>query len=99
MKNQFLSSRRWLAMTAVATALTVTGFLGVHGASLPNPTATVKTATRSEAAAKRGYSAVVKRVVPAVVNISSSRVVKSDRNAMRGMEDNDMFRQFFGDDM
>lgn len=102
MKSQFLSSRRWVATTAIATALAVTGFLGVHGATLPhaNPPATIKTAPRSEAAAKRGYSGVVKRVVPAVVNISSSRVVKSDGNAMRGTQGVDpFFRQFFGDDM
>ena len=59
----------------LATALAVTGFYGLRAAELgklpfENPAPTIKTATRSEAAAGRGYSAVVKRVVPAVVNIS-----------------------------
>jgi serine protease Do len=101
MKN-FLINRRWLASVSLGTALVVTGFLGVRAATLPrpeNPPANVKTASRSEAAARRGYSSVVKKVVPAVVNISSSRVVKSETSGMKGMQglQNDpFFRQFFG---
>jgi serine protease Do len=53
-------------------------------------------ATRSEAAGGRGYSAVVKRVLPAVVNISSSKVVKQTALDMpQGVDP--FFREFFGD--
>ena len=100
--NSSLTSRlrpRWAATVAVTTALAVTGFLGVRAATLDhNPPATIKTAPRSEAAAHRGYSAVVKKVVPAVVNISSSRVVKTNMQSS-GDDDGqgmDLFRQFFG---
>ena len=75
MKTEFFRGRRWLAALSIATALAVTGFYGLRAAELgklpfENPAPTIKTAARSEAAAGRGYSAVVKRVVPAVVNIS-----------------------------
>ncbi|MGD1091379.1 MAG: DegQ family serine endoprotease [Bryobacteraceae bacterium] len=103
MKDTFFRGRHWLATVSLGTALAVTGFLGLRAAVLEheNPPATVKTATRSETAAGRGYSAVVKRVIPAVVNISSSRVVKPE-TSMRGQQVpqgmDPFFRQFFGDD-
>lgn len=80
-------------------ALAVTGFFGLRAAtSEHNPPATIKTAPRSEADAHRGYSAVVKKVVPAVVNVSSSMVVKNDTSSFNNFGDIDpFFRQFFGD--
>src|SRR5215467_9489329 len=41
------------------------------------------------------FAPVVKRAMPAVVNISSSKVVKQQQMP-RGMFDDPMFRQFFG---
>src|SRR5271163_3022803 len=93
MKNEFLSGRRWIASVAMVTALAVSGFYGLRAAEHSSPT--IKTSVRSEAAAGRGYSAVVKRVVPAVVNISTSKVVKQTAMEMPdGMDP--LFRQFFG---
>src|ERR1035437_2870024 len=74
MKSEFFRCRRSIAMVAMVCAMAVTGFYGLRAAD--NQAPTVKTALRSEAAAGRGYSAVVKRVVPAVVNISSYKKVK-----------------------
>src|ERR1035438_6303503 len=52
------------------------------------------TSLRSEDA--RGYSRVVKEVVPAVVNISSSRVTKNETSGMQGQPSMDPFlRHFF----
>jgi len=69
---------RWKpgAAAMLGAILAVTGFLGVKAATthFDNPPATIKTAPRSAEAARRGYSSVVKRVVPAVVNISSTMV-------------------------
>src|SRR5579862_5559752 len=100
MKREFFKGRRWLAAVSLATALAVTGFYGLGAATLEkleNPAPTIKTAARSEAAAGRGYSAVVKRVLPAVVNIASSKVVKQTALEMpQGVDP--FFRQFFGDD-
>jgi serine protease Do len=94
MKIEFFRGRRWLATLSLATALAVTGFYGLR-AGEQDPAPTIRTAARSEAAAGRGYSAVVKRVVPAVVNISTSKMVKQTAMEMPdGMDP--MFRQFFG---
>jgi serine protease Do len=106
MSDNPFKSRRWVATVAVTTALAVTGFLGLRAATVPhpeNPAATIKTSPRSESAARRGYSGVVKKVVPAVVNISSSRVVKNEMSGMRGQGEmpqglDPFFRQFFGQD-
>lgn len=96
MKFEFLKGRRWLTTASLATVLAVTGFYGLRAAEVAaNPAPTIKTAVRSEAAAGRGYSAVVKRVLPAVVNISSSKVVKQTAAEMpEGVDP--FFRQFFG---
>jgi serine protease Do len=102
MNKDFLKGRRGLATLTLAAALAATGFYGLRAASLgtlpfEHAAPTIKTAARSEAAAGRGYSAVVKRVVPAVVNISSSKVV--NQAAMETPQGVDpFFRQFFGND-
>ena len=80
-----------MAVASLTTALAVTGFLGLTAATTGNPPATVKVATA--APSHGGYSAVVKQVLPAVVNISSSRTVSNQVSA--DMPD-EFFRQFFG---
>jgi serine protease Do len=96
MKTEFFKGRRWLATVSIATVLAVTAFYGLRAAEVTNnPAPTIKTAVRSEAAAGRGYSTVVKRVLPAVVNISSSKVVKQTATNMPDGVD-PFFRQFFG---
>jgi serine protease Do len=98
MKN-FLNSRRAMVTASAGAVLVLGGIIGAATLPNTNPPATIKTAPRSEESARRGYSAVVKRVVPAVVNISSSRVVKNDTRGMQGMQGQGMdpfFRQFFG---
>jgi len=59
-----------------------------------NPPATLKLADSNEGASKSGYASVVKAVLPSVVNISSSKVVKADREMSRQMAP--FFQQFFG---
>jgi serine protease Do len=61
-----------------------------------NPPATVKVANSSEGPSKNSYAPVVKNVLPSVVNISSSKVVKAGPE-MGGQMD-PFFRQFFGDE-
>jgi Do/DeqQ family serine protease len=70
-------------------ALVVTGYLGLTAATSGNPPATVRVAPST---GSHGYAGVVKQVLPAVVNISSSRAV-SNQVAMP----DEFFRQFFGD--
>jgi serine protease Do len=102
MKIKFALRRRWLATVSLTAALAAMGFFAVRAATLgrlsgENPPPTVKVVSRSEAS--RGYASVVKRVLPAVVNISSSKIVKPDPSFLRGPQGVDpFFRQFFGDD-
>jgi len=98
MNRFFNGRRRSVATLAATTALAVTGFYGLHAATAEhNPPATIKTAPRSEAQEHRGYSGIVKKVTPAVVNISSSRVIKqTSMRGQRGQGDDEMFGQQFG---
>jgi len=101
MRSEFFKGRRWLATASLVTALAVTSFYGLRAATLEklpfeSPAPAIKMSSRSEAASGRGYSAIVKQVLPAVVNISSSKVVK--QTALETPEGVDpFFRQFFGD--
>ena len=61
-----------------------------------NPPATLKLADPNEGPSKIGFAPIVKAVVPTVVNISSSKVVRTP-NQFQGPMD-PFFRQFFGDD-
>lgn len=96
MKKTFHTKRGVMAAISLAAVFAVTSFIGLRAATIghtpENPPATVKVAPRTQPSA--GYANVVKQVLPAVVNISSSRVVKTGGNAM-GVDP--FFRQFFGD--
>jgi serine protease Do len=111
MNPTFFRGRKWMATVSLAAAMAATGIYGATTGRLPfeHPAPSVKVAARSEAAAGRGYSAVVKRVVPAVVNISISKVVKQqtefDEDSAQGGSQGQtpqgldpFFRQFFGKD-
>jgi serine protease Do len=86
---------KFLGAAAVATVLAVTGFVGLRAAEHEgaNPPATVKMTSRSEEGSHHGYSAVIKQVVPAVVSVRSTKMVKQTSADMP----DDLFRQFFGD--
>jgi serine protease Do len=102
MKIEFFRGR-WFATASLTVALAATGFYGwrlTAQGKLPfsKPSPTIKEAHRSEASAGHGYSEVVKRVLPAVVNISSTKVVKERAQELpQGVDP--FFRQFFGDGM
>ena len=94
---------RWIwggtkgAAAAVVLALGLGG-LAVAGADrLLNPPATFKFASADEPASRNSFAPVVKKVLPSVVTITSSRMVKT---GSQGGDDGipPMFRQFFGGD-
>jgi serine protease Do len=102
--KEYLGSRRKVVVFAAAT-LTIGCALGAaavtaeHLHSGPWPVASIKQAAHSGSEDARGYSRVVKEVLPAVVNISSSRVTKQETSGMQGQPSMDpFFRQFFGDE-
>jgi len=61
-----------------------------------NPPATFKYASADEPSAHAGFAPVVKTRASAVVNISSTKVIKTSGQMNPQMDP--MFRQFFGDD-
>src|SRR5260370_27785718 len=73
------------------------GALGVtiHPRSVPMFIDTAHAAT-VESGPLVSFAPVVKRAMPAVVNISSSKVVKEQGGPGNGMFDDPFFRQFFG---
>jgi len=69
----------------------------VAAASEPaNPPATLKLADANETTSKSSYAPMLKAVLPSVVNISSSKVVKARMDGMEQLPMDPMFRQFFG---
>jgi serine protease Do len=87
---------------AVVLALSVgLGGLAVKGAEklgIINPPASLKFASGDEGPSRNSFAPVVKKVLPTVVNIQSSKMIKT---GMQQGDENEMppfFRQFFGDD-
>lgn len=93
------NGRRWLTGVAVAAVMTIGALLGplLTGSVSANSAAAVapSVAARAPLSApdlKAGFRDVVKQALPAVVNISATKVVRTD---MRGGMDPSM-RDFFG---
>jgi serine protease Do len=94
---------RLATVVAVAVALVLGGLSVAHAqrGSQANPPATFKFTDAKVAPSRTGFAPVVKAVVPTVVSIRSSKVVKT--GALRGQRGQgqgqipDQLRQFFGD--
>ena len=95
---------------AILSAIVVLIIGGVLGwvipawAGIANPANTVPVYVSGAAPAagppnSMGFAAVVKAVLPAVVNISSSRLVKPQGNQLNPFFNNPFFQQFFGGQM
>ncbi|MGB6942860.1 MAG: DegQ family serine endoprotease [Bryobacteraceae bacterium] len=80
---------------ALAFGLGVVGFAAGHiGANSP---AVLKLANPDEGPSRTGFAPVVKKVLPAVVNISSTKISKIPTQFEgNGVPDDPLFRQFFG---
>jgi serine protease Do len=107
MESRILKIRRWVATVVVLAALAGGALLSqgarnwtdhtVFGAPRAPIAITQNALPVSLGNFANGFSAVLKPALPAVVNISSSRVVKGGRNQMSPMFNDPFFRQFFGD--
>jgi serine protease Do len=95
-------SRKW---TGAALALTLALGTGATGYAVARATegvtgthvhASLKLADPSEGPSKIGFAPVVKEVLPNVVNISSSKVVRTPNQMPEGMQSDPFFQQFFG---
>jgi serine protease Do len=106
MKSSYLHIPRWVATLVVLAALVGGGVLAiglrdwsgheVFGAPSLQLTLAKSVEPVSLGAFTNGFASVLKPALPAVVNIHTSKVVKTNRNQMPFFND-PMFRQFFGD--
>jgi serine protease Do len=89
----------WVAAAALGLALIVGGLTGsVVQSSTEQATYTVASGARTQIVFEQGFSPVVKSAAPAVVNISSSRVVRAPETNPLGPSDESILRRFFGED-
>jgi len=97
MKNK-IQTPTWVAAAALGLAVLVGGLTGsVVQSSTQEPTFTVASSNGQPAGLERGFSPAVKSASAAVVNISSSRVVRTPENPLGSMDES-ILRQFFGED-
>jgi serine protease Do len=94
----------WKGPKAVLCSLALASFLGgvgfasaTHLENLHGPLA-LKLANPNEGFSQTGFAPVVKKVLPAVVTISSTKISKIPTESFPQFPDNPGFRQFFGDD-
>jgi len=107
MERSSFSIRRWVATVVVIAAfaggaLLSQGFRDWAGHTvLGSPREPIAVAQNALPVSlgnfANGFSAVIKPALPAVVNIRTSKMVKSQGNQMSPFFNDPMFRQFFGD--
>jgi len=83
---------------ALAIGVGGVGFASASRLGLMHAPLNLKLASPDEGPSRTGFAPVVKKVVPAVVNISSTKVSKVSTQFFGQMPDDPFFRQFFGDD-
>ena len=88
----------WVVIIALAMALMVGGLAApsVHS-STEESTYTVASETRTQMVFEQGFSPVVKSSAPAVVNISSSRIVRPEEGPQAPLND-PFLKKFFGEE-
>jgi serine protease Do len=97
--NGIYFSRKWLAgALAIALAAGGTGYALARAEAVTGThvRASLKLADPSEGPAKTGFAPIVKEVLPNVVNISSSKVVRTPNQMPDGLQNDPFFQQFFG---
>ncbi len=90
-------SKRYQAVLlagALSVGIGVAGFAAAGHLGSANPPAVVKMA--DDGPSRSGFAPVVKKVLPAVVNIASTKVSKIPAEYQGGALEDPMFRQFFG---
>jgi serine protease Do len=104
MNNRFFQIRRSVALVSLAAALVIGGALAwmisssghtVFGAGSPVTLRIAGNAPAGPVNFNEGFAAVVEPLLPAVVNISTSKVVKNQKSENPFFQD-PFFRQFFG---
>src|SRR5271165_6510049 len=96
--NHSFHIRRTTAILTVVIACLVGALIATvtYTHSTPITVSTAHAATVAEQVPLGSFAPIVKEAAPAVVNISSSKMVKTSGNSTNGMFDDPLFRQFFG---
>ena len=95
MKIQGFWGRPAVVVLAAALGLGGIALVGADRLGVLNPPASMKFANPDEPASRNTFAPVVKKVLPAVVSVSSSKIVKTGFSDQGEMDP--LFRQFFGD--
>ena len=95
MKIQGFWRRPAVAILAATLGLSGMALVAADKLGMLNPPATMKFASPDEPASRNSFAPVVKKVLPAVVSVSSSKMVKTGFDQGDGEMD-PLFRQFFG---
>jgi serine protease Do len=104
MDNRFLSKARWTLVTALVVALLVAGMIAfsTRNTNAASWVPEISSGSAGQAvdrmSLQAGFSGLVKKTSPAVVNIFSSKVVRQRGAEMSPFFNDPMFRRFFGDE-
>ena len=100
MRNQTFWKRpkAVLCSLALISALGGVGYASATHLEHLHDALALKMASPDEGYSQTGFAPVVKKVLPTVVNIASSKVSKVPTEFFGQLPDDPMFRQFFGDD-
>jgi serine protease Do len=85
-------------VAALAVAVGGVGFASASYLGETHPALAFKMASPDEGSSHTGFAPVVKKVLPAVVNISSSKMTKVSNDFSGQLPDDPFFRQFFGNE-
>lgn len=99
MRNQtFWKPKAVLCSLALVAAVGGVGYASATHLEHLHEALALKMASPDEGYNQTGFAPVVKKVLPTVVNIASSKVSKVPTEFFGQLPDDPMFRQFFGDD-
>jgi serine protease Do len=105
-RGEAIRVSRWVAVASLVLALGVGGALTAAATALSNrhfsPSIALAVAPAASSVSElpslgTGFTPVVERALPAVVNVSSSRTVKTGGTQATPFFNDPFFRQFFGD--
>lgn len=97
LKTSVIKSKPAVLVAGLVLGVASFGIAQSAKKAITNPPATLKFAESNEGPSRNSYAPVLKNVLPSVANISSSKVVKADKQ-MRELQMDPFFRQFFGGD-
>ena len=100
MRNQnfWQSPKAAVCSLALVVALGGVGYASATHLEHLHDALALKLASPDEGFSQTGFAPVVKKVLPTVVNIASSKVSKVPTEFFGQLPDDPVFRQFFGDD-